>query len=68
MKLLFVLLTISVQLLDVYSNPCRWLNDGIDCVIQCLDGTRSDTISGFVQTVYDEVRCLQAHSIVVFLA
>lgn len=50
-------LALILKILVVHSNPCRWLNDGVDCVIQCFDeeGGSSFSISGFVETVYNEV-------------
>lgn len=57
--LLLIAAVLNSQILNVHSNSCRWLNDGVDCVIQCLEGQgNSYTISGYVQSVYDEVRLI----------
>lgn len=55
MKVLALLVGLSVLFLQVKSNPCRFLNENEDCVIQCLEGASSYTISGLVQSVYDDV-------------
>ena len=58
MQLIPLLLVSCALFLNVKSNPCEWLNDGLDCVIQCAEGfngSSSNTISGYIQSVYYDV-------------